>query len=175
MGIAFGILESAKDRSCVEPMAARFPGANVLLDHLNGLPLDPERHAPLIDATIHIAKYPNMHVKVTDVQGKSKEDYPFSDTYDLIECIYDAYGPQRLLWSTDFPGVMVKCSYANAVELVRTHIPFFTDDDKDWIFHKMAENIFGRLVGRSIQETIRNDSFSEAYTWQYPCPADTAT
>jgi len=71
------------------------------------------------------------------------------DTYDLIERIYDAYGPQRLLWGTDFPGVMVKCGYANAVELVRTHIPFFTEDDKDWIFHKTAEKVFGRLVGRS--------------------------
>ena len=42
LGAAFGILGSAKDHSCVEPMAAMFPGVNILLDHLGGLPLDPE-------------------------------------------------------------------------------------------------------------------------------------
>jgi L-fuconolactonase len=149
LGAAFGLLGSALDHSCVEPMAARFPGVNILLDHLNGLPLDPEKQAPLFEATMRLAKYPNVHVKVSNVQGKSKQDYPFPDTYDLIERIFDTYGPQRLLWGTDFPGVMVKCGYSNAVELVRTHIPFFTADDKEWIFHKTAEKIFRRLGERS--------------------------
>ena len=127
-------------------MAARFPGINILLDHLNGLPLDPEKQAPLIEATIRLAKYPNVHVKVSNVQGKSQVDYPFADTYDLIQRIYDLYGPQRLLWGTDFPGVMAKCGYANAVELVRTHIPFFTEEDKEWLFHKTAEKVFGARI-----------------------------
>lgn len=146
LGVAFGILGSSRDHSCVEPMAARFPGVNILLDHLNGLPLDPEKQAPLIVATTRLAEYPNVHVKVSNVQGKSSEDYPFPDTYSLIERIYDLFGPQRLLWGTDFPGVMAKCGYANAVDLVRTHIPFFSEDDVEWIFHKTAQKVFGDRV-----------------------------
>jgi len=32
------------------------------------------------------------------------------------------------------------------VELVRTHIPFFTDDDKEWILHRTAEKVFGDRI-----------------------------
>ena len=142
LGVAFGILGSAKDHSCVEPMAAMFPGVNILLDHLGGLPLDPERQDSLIKATLRLARYPNVYVKLSNLQGKSSEPYPFRDTFDLAHRIYDAYGPERLMWGTDFPGVMIKCGYANAVELVRTHLPFLTESDKEWVLHKTAEKVF---------------------------------
>lgn len=145
LGVAFGILGSAKDHSCVEPMAARFPGVSILLDHLNGLPLDPEKQVPLIEATARLAEYANVYVKVSNLQGKSQAEYPFRDTYDLVKRIYDLYGPQRLLWGTDFPGVQAKCGYANAVELVRTHIPFFTEEEKEWLLHKTAEKVIRGL------------------------------
>ncbi len=142
LGAAFGILGSAKDHSCVEPMAAMFPGVNILLDHLSGLPLDPTQQEPLIAATMRLARYPNVYVKLSNLQGKSNEAYPFPDTYDLVSRIYDAYGPERLMWGTDFPGVMIKCGYANAVDLVRAHIPFLNDNDREWILHKTAEKVF---------------------------------
>ena len=143
LGVAFGILGSARDHSCVEPMAAMFPGVNILLDHLGGLPLDPGQQEPLIKATMRLARYPNVYVKLSNLQGKSNEPYPFHDTFDLAHRIYDAYGPERLMWGTDFPGVMVKCGYSNAVELVRTHLPFLDESDKEWILHKTAEKVFG--------------------------------
>jgi len=142
LGVAFGILGSAKDHSCVEPMAAMFPGVNILLDHLGGLPLDREQQDSLIKATLRLARYPNVYVKLSNLQGKSNEAYPFRDTFDLAHRIYDAYGPERLMWGTDFPGVMIKCGYANAVELVRSHLPFLSESDKEWILHKTAEKVF---------------------------------
>ena len=38
---------------------------------------------------------------------------------------------------------MIKCGYANAVELVRTHLTFLErESDKEWILHKTAEKVF---------------------------------
>ena len=82
------------------------------------------RHS-LIKATLRLARYPNVYVKLSNLQGKSSEAYPFRDTYDLARRIYDAYGPERLMWGTDFPGVMVKCGYTNAVD-TRTHASFLS-------------------------------------------------
>ena len=123
-------------------MATMFPGVNILLDHLGGLPLDPEQQDSLIKAMMRLARYPNVYVKLSNLQGKSSEGYPFRDTFDLARRIYDAYGPERLMWGTDFPGVMIKCDYANAVELVRTHLPFLDENDKEWILHKTVEKVF---------------------------------
>ncbi len=146
LGACFGILGSNMDHSCLAPMVARFPGVNVVLDHLGGVPLDPELQPPLLDAVLRLARYPNVYVKVSNLQGKSREEYPYRDTYDLVRRIYDAYGPQRLMWGTDFPGVMRRCGYSRAVDLVRRHIGFLTEDDKEWLFNRTATQVwrFGR-------------------------------
>ena len=142
LGTCFGILGTSKDHSCVEPMVARFPGVKVVLDNLGGLPIDPEDQAVLIDSIVSLAKYSNVFVKVSNLQGKSNSGYPFNNTYDLVRRMYDTFGPDRLMWGTDFPSVIINCGYANAVELVRRHIPFFTDDDKERLFHKTAEKVW---------------------------------
>ena len=138
LGVCFGILGSSKDHSCVGPMTERFPGVNIVLDHLGGVPLDPAEQPLLLAAVLRLASYPNVYVKVSNLQGKSNEEYLFRDTFDLVRRVYDAFGPQRLMWGTDFPGVEVKCGYGRAVDLVRKHVDFFTEDDKEWLFHKTA-------------------------------------
>ena len=59
---------------------ARFPGVKVVLDHLGGLPIDPEDQAVLIDSIVSLAKYSNVFVKVSNLQGKSNSGYPFNNT-----------------------------------------------------------------------------------------------
>ena len=123
-------------------MAERFPGVNVVLDHLAGLPLDADTQAPLLPAVLRLAAYPNVYVKVSNLQGKSDQEYPFTDVYQLVRRIYDAFGPQRLMWGTNFPGVMKGVGYGPALEMFRDHVDFLTDDDREWLFHRTAERVW---------------------------------
>ncbi|MDE0041992.1 MAG: amidohydrolase family protein, partial [Candidatus Poribacteria bacterium] len=52
--------------------------------------------------------------------------------------IYDAFGPDRLMWGTDFPWVLRNIGYRPALELFRTHLDFLTDLDREWLFCKTA-------------------------------------
>jgi predicted TIM-barrel fold metal-dependent hydrolase len=56
--------------------------------------------------------------------------------------IYDAFGPERLMWGTNFPGVLRSMGYVHALELFRTHMGFLTDDDKEWLFSKTAMTVW---------------------------------
>ena len=130
----------------IEPIIARYPGVKVILDHLGGAPFDEEEPYPLLGNVLNLAKYPNVYVKFTPQAGKSKEDYPLRDTHDVYHRIYDTYGPERLMWGTDFPHILRNIGYQRGLDLFREHLPFLDENDKNWLFSQTALSIwkFGR-------------------------------
>ena len=73
---------------------------------------------------------PNVYIR-TSLHNPSREQTPYRDVWPFLERIYDAYGPERLLFANFFEYVIMK-------EL----IPFFTEADKAWILGKTAEGIY---------------------------------
>ena len=126
----------------IEPIIARFPGVKVLLDHIGGAPIDEEPPFPVLSHVLDLAKYANVYVKFTPQGHKSKLPYPHEDTFPTFRRIYDAFGPQRLMWGTNFPGVLKGVGYLPALELFRTHVDFLSEEDKEWLFSKTALTVW---------------------------------
>jgi len=113
----------------VADMAARFPGVDIVIDHIAMIDItrpDSEGFGPLLD----LQQYPNVHIR-TSLHNPSREKPPFYDMWPYLERLYDAYGPRRLI-------------YANLYELLimKDLIPFFTSEDKEWILGGTAEKIY---------------------------------
>ena len=89
-----------------------------------------------------LQSYPNVYVKFTPQAGKANEDYPLADTHHIYERIYDTFGPQRLMWGTDFPHIFRNIGYQNGLDLFREHLPFLTSEDQEWLFSKTALSIW---------------------------------
>jgi predicted TIM-barrel fold metal-dependent hydrolase len=142
LGASFLSFGPAEKLPAVEPIIARFPGVKVVLDHIGGAPTDEEEPAPLLANVLKMAQYPNVYVKFTPQGHKSKEEYPFRDTFPAFRKIYDAFGPQRLMWGTDFPHVMRGIGYVPALDIFREHMDFLTAEDKEWLFGKTALSVW---------------------------------
>jgi predicted TIM-barrel fold metal-dependent hydrolase len=80
-----------------------------------------------------LADYPRVFVKISHLWSLSAEKYPYKDTYDLVKRVYDAFGPKRLMWGTDWPIVEKYCGYAKALALYREELGFLTAEDRRWI------------------------------------------
>ncbi|MBM3934471.1 MAG: amidohydrolase [SAR202 cluster bacterium] len=141
LGAVLGLLGSGLDHSCVEPIIERHQNVKVVLDHLAGLSI--EEQAPYMNrnSVMRLVKYPNVYVKVSLLHNKSKQDYPYKDTFALTKALYETYGPQRLMWGTDFPSVMAKCGVAKSIETVK-QMDFLSASDKEWLFHKTSEKVW---------------------------------
>ncbi len=137
--LSFGPVERLP---AIEPIIARFPNVKVVLDHLGGAPFDEEDPCPLLQIVLNMAKYPNVYVKFTPQAGKSNENFPLTDTHDVYHRIYDTFGPQRLMWGTDFPHILRNIGYQNGLDLFRHHLPFLSDNDKEWLFAKTAQSVW---------------------------------
>ena len=142
LGASFLIFGPAEKLPAVEPIVARFPEVKVALDHIGGAPTDEEPPEPLLNNVLRMAKYPNVYVKFSAQPQKSKQEFPFRDTFSTFHRIYDAFGPERLMWGTNFPHVLHGIGYMQAMELFRESMDFLTSDDKEWLFHKTALRVW---------------------------------
>jgi predicted TIM-barrel fold metal-dependent hydrolase len=129
-------------------MVKAHPTVKVVVDHVSQIDLgqkDPEAEFKLL---LEMAKYRNVWLKVSELTSVSKSGkYPFADALPYVKRIYEAFGPDRLLFGTGYPGTC-RAAYdrptlAKEIELVEKHIPFFTKDDQAKFLGRNAAELWG--------------------------------
>jgi predicted TIM-barrel fold metal-dependent hydrolase len=128
----------------VAQLAVRYPRLRLIVDHL-GYP-DPragiETYAPILA----LARFANVHVKVSDVAGRSREGFPYADVHPFIRALLRAFGSDRLMWGTGYPGHHRARhnwpSLADELRLVREGLPFLNATDRDRILGGTAAAVW---------------------------------
>ncbi|MSV28284.1 MAG: amidohydrolase [Bryobacterales bacterium] len=130
LGAVFNIFLAPEQVGQVADMAARFPGVNVVIDHIAMIDItapDSAGFGPLLD----MARLPNVYVR-TSLHNPSKTNQtPYRDVWPFLRRLYDRYGPKRLIYGNFFEFLIMK-----------EMIPFFTPEDKEWIMGRTAHRIY---------------------------------
>jgi L-fuconolactonase len=123
----------------VAALLEKLPDLTVVIDHMADCPID--RPAEL-EKLIALRRYPKVFVKISHTWSISKQDYPWRDAQEYVKRLYDTFGPQRLMWATDWPIVEGHSTYARALSVVRDDMPFLNADDKQWMLSKTIERVW---------------------------------
>ena len=95
-----------------------------------------------------LAKYPNTYMKIPGLgefcarPNPFRQPYPFEEVPPLIEMAVDAFGPERLMWGSDFPPVANREGYRNAVRFPMERLQPRGEPDKEWVFGKTATTLW---------------------------------
>ena len=120
-------------------LAERFPDLTIVIDHMADCPIDQPQE---LDRLIALARYPKVFVKISHTWSISKQAYPYLDAQQFVKRLYEKFGPQRLMWATDWPIVEQVASYTKALTVVRDSMAFLNDEDKRWILSKTIERVW---------------------------------
>ena len=110
-----------------------YPDLDVCIDHMADVHPDDEEGLGILT---DMARFPRVYVKISHTWSISSQAYPWSDTHALVEKVYQAFGPQRTMWGTDWPVCLGKAEYAQALSVVRDEMKFIAPDDLEWILGK---------------------------------------
>lgn len=141
--IAMCPLIGADSFGSIDRMCAKFPETPVVIDHMARLGADGEIRQADVRALCALARHRSIHIKISAFYALGKKQYPYTDLSPAIRALYDAYGPQRLMWASDSPfQVEAPHTYTGSLELVRDRLDFLSREDHDWLLRKSAERVF---------------------------------
>jgi predicted TIM-barrel fold metal-dependent hydrolase len=117
-----------------------FPSLRVVLSHC-GLSRADTDHLATFDRVLRLARYPNLAIKWSHVPTYlSHEAYPFRDALPHLRRAIDAFGPQRIMWASDYTESQVHHAWAQALYYILDS-PVLTDVEKEWILGRSARTV----------------------------------
>ena len=123
----------------VAALLEKLPDLTVVIDHMADCPVDQPAE---LEKLIALKRYPNLFVKISHTWSLSKQPYPWLDAQEFVKRLHQAYGPERLMWATDWPIVEGVSTYAKALSVVRDEMKFLNADDLHWMLSKTIERVW---------------------------------
>jgi predicted TIM-barrel fold metal-dependent hydrolase len=123
----------------VAALLEKLPDLTVVIDHMADCPIDQPAE---LEKLIALKRYPNVFVKISHTWSISKQPYPWLDAQQYVKRLHAAFGPERLMWATDWPIVENVSTYERALRVVRDEMKFLNAEDKNWIMNKTIERVW---------------------------------
>jgi L-fuconolactonase len=115
------------------------PDLTVVIDHMADCPIDRPQE---LNKLIALARYPRVFVKISHTWSISRQPYPWLDAQEYVRRLYGVFGPQRLMWASDWPVDLGWTTYAQTLSVVRDDMKFLNAEDKEWILSKTVERVW---------------------------------
>lgn len=132
--------------SLVASIAQRHASLPLVVDHIGMRTWDVHRSVPSTadwPNLLALAKYSNVTIKVSGIPEAMVERYPgFHKSRERLREIYDRFGPERMIWGSNFPPTTQVCSYEEAIAFIEES-GFLSAADKSKILAGNAIRVFG--------------------------------
>jgi L-fuconolactonase len=117
LGIAVNLLMRMEHVPALAGLAERFPQVPLLIDHMAYPDVTAGTGDPAFRDLLELNRFPQISVKVSGYYYHSRQGWPYRDCHSFFKAFHEAFGTDRLVWGSDFPHVLLKCSYASALGL----------------------------------------------------------
>ena len=123
LGLRLDALVRVPHLASLDRLAARFPQLAIVIDHaakprIDGQSGFAEWHA----AIAPLSERPNVFCKLSGLLTECA-GAPASAVEPYISAILDLFGPERVMWGSDWPVLELASTYADWLELARSCVP----------------------------------------------------
>jgi predicted TIM-barrel fold metal-dependent hydrolase len=142
LGIVVSVLARMEHVAAIARRAERFADVSIIIDHLAHPDPMAGPTAPAFIAFLGLAELPNVFVKPTGFHNFSKRPYPHEDCDPIFAMVLDRFGPERMIWGSDFPHVLLKAGYGPALHHFERRYSYLSAADRDRILGKNAMRLY---------------------------------
>ena len=127
------------------------PEVPVVLEHLASVnnPTGDPNQTSLRETVFALSRFPNAHIKIHGLGEFATRTPILTEPFPFVQPIppafqmaYDAFGPQRMMWGSDFPLVNSREGYPLSLKLAMEQFQDKSEEDRAWIFGKTALKVF---------------------------------
>jgi predicted TIM-barrel fold metal-dependent hydrolase len=147
------VLYAGGDLARLVPLLERYPELRIVVDHLNNPRPAEGLGQPAFRALLALARYPQVHVKLSGFHHWCDERYPYRDGLPFVEAAVRAFGAGRCMWGSDFPHVLAGCGYVRSRHHLSRNATFLSEEELDLVMGGTADRLW---FGRDPLDTTRS-------------------
>ena len=118
-GLTYDLLIYPKHLAAALRLAENFPEQPFVLDHIAKPPIKAGTREPWAAQLRQLAKLPNVHCKVSGMLTEADHQAWHAEQFrPYLDTVFEAFGPARLMYGSDWPVCLFAGSYAQAYRLV---------------------------------------------------------
>jgi L-fuconolactonase len=127
------------------------PDVKIVIEHLgsHSRPDATDAERATRQRTFALSRFPNAYIKVTGLGEFCQRSMPVTEPFSFVQPIppylrqvYDAFGPQRMMWGSDYPPVDAREGYGNALHGPMAQFTDASEDDRALIFGGTSRAVF---------------------------------
>lgn len=127
----------------IAQMCKRHRETPVVIDHFARIGMAGEPRREDVDNLCSLAQFDRVYVKISAYYALGRKKPPYHDMVPLIKRLHGEFGAQRLMWASDSPyQLQGEHTYRASLSLVRDHLNFITEPERDWLLRGTAEKVF---------------------------------
>ena len=134
-------LMHADEFPALDRQFADFP-VDVVLGHLGYMKTDKGAGQRGFQAMLRLMQQGKCWVKLTGPYRISSEPLPYVDTVPYAKALLDA-APERVVWGSDWPHVMVKTSMPNDADLADLLLEWVPEDLREQVLVRNPAKLYG--------------------------------
>ncbi|MDT0343796.1 amidohydrolase family protein [Streptomyces litchfieldiae] len=120
------------------------PGLTFVLDHLAKPPIATGEREPWAGLVRRLAAEPNVVCKLSGMVTEADPDHwTVRDLRPYAETVLEAFGPDRLMFGSDWPVCLAAADYAEVVEAAVELTAGLSPDERTAVFGATAARVYG--------------------------------
>lgn len=143
-GLSYDLMLWPRQLPAVARFVDRHPRQRFILDHFAKPFIAEGRLEPWGADLRALAERPNVYCKLSGLTTEAdKAHWTLADLQPYVDLALDAFGPERLLFGSDWPVCTLATSYARWVGTVEALLDPLSDTERERIFAGTAREVYG--------------------------------
>lgn len=143
-GLTYDLLIFPRQLPAAIALAERFPEQPFVLDHLAKPRIKDGALSPWREQIRRLAKLPNVSCKVSGMVTEADwQNWRADDFKPYLEVAFEAFGPDRLMFGSDWPVCLLAGSYEKVFEVVENYVSRLGADTEAKFFGENAAKFYG--------------------------------
>ena len=149
-GLAFDALVLPKHLDNLTVLLSRFPEMKVVVDH-GAKPALRDGASGMrewVPGIWRIAKHPGAHCKFSGLLTEARPGAAAGDLRECAEVLLDAFGPERLMWGSDWPVLNLASDYEKWLDITEELLSSLSESERAKVLGETAARFYNlRLPG----------------------------
>jgi L-fuconolactonase len=141
--LAYDLLIFPRHLPVAAEFASKFPEQKFVLDHIAKPNIKNRKIKTWEHGIRELAKHPNLYCKVSGTVTEADwKNWNPEDFYPYLDVIFDAFGPNKIMFGSDWPVCTLAASYEQVLSIVNNYIQQFSPEKQEKIMGENARKFY---------------------------------